>query len=60
MPKALTISGMAVAGLVLLVFLLDLALGLPFGRPSLMMDIGFVLAAVILAYMSWSTYRELA
>jgi len=51
---------MAVAGLVLLVFLLDLALGLPFGRPSLMMDIGFVLAAIILAYMSWSTYRELA
>jgi len=60
MPKALTISGMAVAGIVLLVFLLDLAIKFPFGRPSLMMDIGFLLSALILAYMSWSTYRELA
>lgn len=60
MPKALTISGMAVASLVLLVFLLDLALGIPFGRPSLVMDIGFLLSALILAYISWSTYRELA
>jgi hypothetical protein len=60
MPKALTISGMAVAGIVLLVFLLDLAIKIPFGRPSWMMDIGFLLSALILAYMSWSTYRELA
>lgn len=60
MPKALTISGMVVAGLVLLVFLLDLAIKIPFGRASLLMDIGFLLSAVILAYMSWSTYRELA
>lgn len=58
MPKALTIAGMVVAGLVLLVFALDLALGLPFGGATMVMDILFVVAALILGYMSWSTYRE--
>jgi len=61
MPKALTISGMAVAGLVLLLCLLDMTpMKFPFGRPSWVMDIGFLLSAIILGYMSWSTYRELA
>lgn len=58
MPKALSISGMVVAVLLLLLFGLDLALQFPFGR-VLVMDIGFVICAVLLAYMSWSTYREL-
>lgn len=58
MPKALSISGMVVAALLLLLFGLDLALKFPFGGASMSMDIGFVVCAVILAYMSWSTYRE--
>jgi hypothetical protein len=59
MPKILTISGMVVAVLVLLVFGLDLALEIPFKRASMWMDIGFILCAAALAYMSWSTLREL-
>lgn len=58
MPKALSISGIVVAGLLLLMFGLDLALKIPFGRQSLMMDIGFVLSSLVLGYLSWTTYRE--
>lgn len=60
MPKALTIFGMTVAALVVLLFGFDLALGLPFGKASLTMDIIFLICAFMLAYMSWSTYREQA
>jgi hypothetical protein len=59
MPKALSISGMVVAVLLLLLFGLDLALKFPFSGAEPVMDIGFVVCSVLLAYMSWSTYREL-
>ena len=58
MPKALSITGMAVAVLLLLIFGLDLGLQFPFGRNT-PMDVGFIICSAILAYMSWSTYREL-
>lgn len=58
MPKALTISGFVVAGLMILVFGLDLALGILNG--SKIMDAGFILSALILAYLSWNTWRSLA
>ena len=59
MPKALCISGAVVAVLLLLVFGIDLAAGFPFGRSSLVMDIGAVLSSLALAYASWSTFRQL-
>jgi hypothetical protein len=49
---------MAVAALLLLLFGADLAVRLPFGRPSLLVDVLFLLSAAMLGYMSWSTYRE--
>jgi hypothetical protein len=58
MPKILCIVGMVVAGLLLLMFGLDLASGIPFSKHSPLMDIGFVVAAGILGYLSWATYRE--
>ncbi|MBI3838846.1 MAG: hypothetical protein HY288_13065 [Planctomycetia bacterium] len=58
MPKVLAISGMVVAGLLLLMFGLDLAASVPFSHASRMMDIIFLLCAGILGYMSWNTYRE--
>ena len=58
MPKALCILGMVIAVLLLFLFGLDLALGIPFGSASGMMDIGFLVAAVILGYLSWATFRE--
>jgi len=59
MPKALTITGMAVAGLLILLFGLDLALKFPFGRISLWMDVGFLVSAAILGYLSWNAFRDL-
>jgi hypothetical protein len=58
MAKAMSIAGLVAGGLVALVFTLDLALGLPFGR-QIVMDVGFLLAGGILAYLGWSAMREL-
>ncbi|MEN6458633.1 MAG: hypothetical protein ABFC63_06850 [Thermoguttaceae bacterium] len=58
MPKALCLVGTVVAALLLLVFGLDLGLGFPFHRVSLAMDIGALICAAALGYMSWSTLRE--
>ena len=55
--KALAISGLVVSLLLLLIFGLDLAIAIPFGRSVMVMDIGFVISALLLAYMSWSTFR---
>ena len=58
MAKALTISGMIVAVLLLLLFGLDLALKFPFGRANMTMDIIFVVCALILGYLSWTVLKE--
>ena len=60
MPKALTIAAMAVALILLVMFGLDLAIQVPFGRANPMMSIGFVLFALALGYLGWSTLRELS
>ena len=59
MPKALTISGMVVAALLFLLFGLDLALRFPFNRQQPVTDVVFVVSALILAYLSWVTFKEL-
>ncbi|HEY2894899.1 MAG TPA: hypothetical protein VGJ16_11820 [Pirellulales bacterium] len=60
MAKGLTIVGMVVAVVLLLAFGLDLAVGFPFSKASLAMDIAFLLCSAMLGYMSWSTFREQA
>ena len=59
MPKVLTMGGLVVSGLLAIIFTVDLALEIPFGRASKLMDISFLCCAIILAYMSWATMREL-
>ncbi len=59
MPKALCYSGMAIAAVTLVLFALDLALKIPFGRENLVMDVVFVVASGVLAYLSWSSLRDL-
>jgi len=58
MPKALCVIGMIVAGLLILLFGLDAAVGIPFNSASMMMDVGMIVASAIVAYLSWSTFRE--
>jgi len=51
-PVVASVTGPAVG------FGADLALAVPFGQASFSMDVGFVICAALLAYMSWTTYRE--
>lgn len=58
MPKALCMSGLVVAGLVIILFAVDLAVGIPFRRASMMMDIALLVCAALLGLISWLTLRE--
>lgn len=59
MSKAMTILGMVVAGLLLVVFSLDWALGIPFQGANWMMNLGAILASLMLGYASWEAFREI-
>jgi hypothetical protein len=60
MPKALSIMGMLIGFLILLVFVLDLVLGFPFGsaKAGIAMHVGMIIGAGMLLYVSWAAYRE--
>jgi hypothetical protein len=58
MAKGLTILGMVIAVLIFCLFGLDLAIGVPFMKANIMMDIGAVVCAGILGYLSWATFKE--
>ena len=58
MPKALCIFGIVIAALLLLIFGLDLVIGEPFGKASLIMDAWIVAGCGLLGYISWTTFRR--
>ena len=58
MAKAMSIAGMVAAGLLLAMFAADLVLGIPFGGQQMLTDIGFVVSAAILGYLSWNALRD--
>ena len=58
MPKALCMSGIAVAILIILLFAADLIIGLPFKRASILIDICLLISAAMLGVISWFTLRE--
>lgn len=57
--KILCYLSLGVAGLVTLVFLLDAALGIPFGRTSILLDVMFVIGGAFVLWQGIETYREL-
>ncbi len=64
MPRLLCLGGLVVAGLVFLLFLLDMimslvGMGALFRYPSLLMDLTFMLCSAILGYLSWMSFKEL-
>lgn len=59
MAKALTITGMVVAGLTAVAFGMDLAIGFPFERASTTMDVGLLVASSILGYLSWNAFSDI-
>lgn len=58
--KVLCIVSLVIAGLLTLVFLLDLALGIPFGRTSVVLDVMFLIAGAFVIWQALSTYKEFA
>lgn len=56
--KYLCFFAMIAAGLVILVFLLDAATGLPFGGASKVLDILFILGAALVLWQGIESYRE--
>lgn len=50
---------MAAAGLVAVITILDLAMGIPFGR-AMVFDILFILSSAIVMYLGWESMRELS
>ena len=54
MSKLLPLLGMIVSGLVVVLFVADLAAGFPFQRVSIAVDVGFIVAGLLVAYLSWS------
>jgi hypothetical protein len=57
-PKLLVQISMAAAGATAFATVLDLALGIPFGR-AMVFDILFLISAAMVLYLGWESYREL-
>jgi hypothetical protein len=57
--KKVVIGSMAAAGIVALLSVLDLVLKIPFAGYSIVMDILFLLAAAIVIYLGWDSYKDL-
>jgi len=65
MPKALCMTSLVVAVIIVVLFLADAVMGLigmsamaPLRSANLLMDITFIITGSILAYMSFVTWRE--
>ncbi|MBQ3453706.1 MAG: hypothetical protein IJG25_02455 [Thermoguttaceae bacterium] len=58
MGKVLCIIAMVISALLLLVFLLDAAAGIPFSRSNIIFDIIFIVVAAALGVLSFFSYRQ--
>lgn len=58
MSKFVGLAGIIVAGLTAVLFIADLAAGIPFQRVSIAVDTGFILGSLILAYLGWSVMER--
>jgi hypothetical protein len=59
MQKWMCLGAMGIAGLALLLCLLDLIVGVPFGGgPYMLADIGGIVSAGVLGYLGWNAYQD--
>ena len=56
--KPFCFFGIIFGAFVVLLFGLDLAIKLPFGRPSWILNTGFIIMGLILIYTGWMTQKE--
>jgi hypothetical protein len=60
MDKALCYGALGIGALMMLVFLLDLFVGIPFGGGNFVMgDVFGLLASAIVVYLGWNASRDL-
>lgn len=59
MEKWMCWGSLGVSGVLLLLFLLDIILGFPFGGLSVVVDIFALLACALVAYLSWDALMDL-
>jgi hypothetical protein len=59
MEKILCFSSMGVAGLLLLLFILDVALGFPFGGASKVVDIFGIIVSAMVLYLAYDAFKDL-
>src|SRR5262245_40206809 len=59
MEKWLCFGSMGVAGLLLLLFLLDIALGFPFGR-TIVVDVFGILVSGLVLYLAYDAFKDLS
>lgn len=60
MEKGLCLGAMGVAGLVLLLHVMDMATGSPFGGQATLHNLIFIVASGIVGYISYETWREMS
>jgi hypothetical protein len=58
--KILCYGAMGITGILTLLFLLDAALGIPFGRSSILLDVLFIVGGALVLWQGYETTRELA
>lgn len=62
MEKWLCLGSLGVAAFLLLLFVLDLALGIPFGGSSIsgmfVVDIVAIIASALIAYLAYDAWRD--
>lgn len=56
--KVLCMAAMIIAGLLTLIFLLDAAIQIPFGRASLVFDILVIIGGSFIIWQGIETYKE--
>lgn len=60
MEKGLCYGAMGISALMLVIFLIDLVAGVPFGgSPFAVVDVFGVLASGIVGYLAWNASRDL-
>ncbi len=58
MSKILCLFSLGLSVILVILFILDLSIGIPFNKGSIFFDVVFLVAALIVGVLSWFTYRE--
>jgi hypothetical protein len=60
MGKAMSIAGMVTGGMVAAAFLANMLLSIPFGGyGGALVNVGFIISGIMLAYLGWNAFREI-